>query len=370
MASQFKPKHPLHWPNVFFLTLSPLAAIVASIYYIPRYGITISDITIFILMFFATGLSITGGYHRHFSHLSYQAHPIMKFFYLIFGACAMENSALNWSSDHRIHHRYTDTDADPYNAKNGFFWSHIGWVLYQTREPKQLTNVGDLMKDPLVRWQHKYHIAIALVVGFGLPLAIGYAIGRPFGTLLWGALIRVVFVHHVTFFINSLAHIWGTQPFSRKDTSVDSWWLAFLTNGEGYHNFHHTFPSDYRNGIYWYQWDPTKWLIAGSKFLGLTNRLHRMPSHLILRARMEVDALDAEKRILQAPEVHHPVLRERLAQAKVKLDHALMQWGEMKAKYREQKTHVWREKVMEYEQHLQSARAEWRAILQSVPVIN
>src|SRR6266850_1694454 len=120
-------KHPLHWPNVLFLTLSPLAAIVGAV--------------------------------------TYMAHPLVRFFYLVFGACAMQNSTLNWASDHRMHHRFTDTDADPYNAGQGFWHSHIGWIFYQSRQEKQLTNVGDLMRDPLVRWQHRYPVEIALIVG-------------------------------------------------------------------------------------------------------------------------------------------------------------------------------------------------------------
>ena len=235
-------------------------------------------------MFFATGLSITGGYHRHFAHISYKAHPAVRLFYLIVGAGAKENSALNWAADHRLHHRYVDTDRDPYNAGQGFWFSHMGWIFYQTPKTRDFTIVGDLLRDRWIRWQHRHHVAIAMIVGFGLPLAIGLAIGRPVGALLWGGVIRVVFVHHMTFFINSLAHMTGTQPYSKTDTSRDSWWLALLTNGEGYHNFHHRFPSDYRNGISWYQWDPTKWLIAGLHVAGMTRKLHRIPAHLILKS--------------------------------------------------------------------------------------
>jgi len=201
------------------------------------------EIVAFIAMFFATGLSITAGYHRHFAHVSYKPIPPSGSFYLVFGAARCRTPFLNWASDHRLHHRFTDTDNDPYNAGKGFWWSHVGWILFQSRAEKQLTNVGDLMRDRWVRWQHRNATAIALVVGFALPALLGgLTTGRIFGMLLWAGMIRVVFVHHSTFFINSLAHMWGKQPYSRKDTSQDSWWLALLTNGEGYHNFHHMFP--------------------------------------------------------------------------------------------------------------------------------
>jgi stearoyl-CoA desaturase (delta-9 desaturase) len=372
----FKPKYPLHVPNVLFLTLSPLAAIAGAAYYIPRYGVRPIEIIAFIAMFFATGLSITAGYHRHFAHVSYKAHPAIRFFYLVFGACAMQNSVLNWASDHRLHHRYTDTDNDPYNAGKGFWWSHVGWILYQSRAEKQLTNVGDLLRDRWVRWQHRNAVAIALVVGFAVPALLGgLTTGRVFGMLLWAGMIRVVFVHHSTFFINSLAHMWGKQPYSRKDTSQDSWWLALLTNGEGYHNFHHMFPSDYRNGIRWFQWDPTKWLIRSLNLAGMTQKLHRVPPQLILRARMEVEALEAEKHLQEMPhEVGHP-WRVTVAASRERLEHALAEWGATRARYWELKkaqwansegAKHWKEKLAAYESRLDDARLQWRELVRGL----
>jgi len=371
----FKPKHPLHWPNLLFLTLTPLAAIVGAAWYIPRFGVRPYEIAAFVAMFFATGLSITAGYHRLFTHVSYKANPLVRLFYLVFGACAMQNSALNWCSDHRLHHKHTDTDADPYNAGQGFWWSHIGWIFYQSRQEKQLDNVGDLKRDPLVMWQYHYDVPIALVVGFVLPAMIGGLMGRAFGLFLWAGLIRVVVVHHSTFFINSLAHMYGDQPYSRKDTSRDSWWLALITNGEGYHNFHHMFPSDYRNGIKWYQWDPTKWLIWGLRTVGFTNTLHRVSPHLILKARMEVEALEAERHIQRLPvEVGHP-WRTRMAAARARFEHDLSQWAITRTRYWDLKKTAWansegakhwKEKLAIYEARLDEARLQWRELIRGL----
>lgn len=368
-------KRPLDWGNILFLTLSPLTALVGGIYYVGHFGIHPVEAVLFVVMFFATGLSITGGYHRHFAHISYKAHPAVRLFYLVFGACAMENSALNWAADHRLHHKYVDTDLDPYNAGQGFWFSHMGWIFYQTPKTRDFTIVGDLLRDRWIRWQHRHHMAIAMIVGFGLPLVVGLAIGRPMGALLWGGLIRVVFVHHMTFFINSLAHMTGTQPYSKTDTSRDSWWLAFLTNGEGYHNFHHRFPSDYRNGINWYQWDPTKWLIAGLNVAGMTQKLHRIPAHLILKARMEVEASNAERRLERVPQEMVVSLRARMESAKQSFEHALSEWGTARARYWELKKAAWansegakhwKEKLHTYESRLEEARLQWRAALQSL----
>ena len=374
-------KRTLDWGNLLFLTISPLAAVVWGIYYTRHYGFHFSEIVLFVVLFFATGLSITGGYHRHFAHVSYKAHPLVRFFYLVFGACAMQNSALNWAADHRLHHRYTDTDKDPYNAGKGFWSSHIGWIFYKTPADRDFSMVGDLLRDRWVRWQHRHHLAIAIIVGLGLPLIIGFAIGHPLGALLWGGVIRVVVVHHATFFINSLAHMWGRQPYSRSDSSKDSWWLALLTNGEGYHNFHHRFPSDYRNAIHWYQWDPTKWLIGGMNSLGLTYKLHRVSPHLILRARMEVEALEAEKRLKNMPHDVGITLQQRLSSSRERLELALAEWGQARACYWELKKAAWansegakhwKEKLQTYESRLEEARLQWRAALQglqNIPVI-
>jgi len=369
-------KRPFDWGNILFLVLSPLAAITWGSWYIANYGVHWAEITLFAILYIATGMSITGGYHRLFSHVSYQSHPWLKNFYLLFGACAMQNSALHWAADHRLHHRYTDTDKDPYNSKRGFWWSHMVWVFYESPKNRDFSLVADLQKDRWVMWQHKYHVPVALVLGFGGPFLLGLLIDRPFGMMLWGGLIRVVVVHHATFFINSLAHMWGTQPYSRSDTSVNSWWLAFLTYGEGYHNFHHKFPSDYRNGVRWYQFDPTKWLIRGMNMLRFTSHLHRVPDHLILRARMEVEALDAERHLKTVPAELHPTFQEKLHTARVKMEKALHEWGDSVAKYRDAKKAQWpnraevlaacQAKIHEYELRLQEARTEWQASLKSL----
>lgn len=365
----------LDWGNILFLTLSPVAALVGGILYTRAYGITWMEIALFVGMFFATGLSITGGYHRHFSHVAYQAHPFMRFFYLIFGACAMQNSALHWAADHRLHHRYTDTDKDPYNAGRGFWFSHMGWIFYKSPKDRDFSLVADLQKDKWVRWQHEYSVPIALIVGFGGPALLGWFFDRTLGFLLWGGLIRVVFVHHSTFLINSWAHMIGTQPYSRSDTSRNSVWLAFFTNGEGYHNFHHRFPSDYRNGIRWYHWDPTKWLIAALKPFGVTWKLHRVPDYLIQRAKMEVEALDAEKRLSRMDQPLVPHWRERMNSARQRFDVALTHWGENRMRYWDAKKAALRDseqlaqlkvKMQECEKAAAEARLHWQEFVRSL----
>jgi len=243
-------------------------------------------------MFMASGLSITLGYHRLFAHLSFKAKWPLKFFTAIFGATALENSVLEWCSDHRRHHKHTDGEKDPYNIQKGFWHAHMGWIMFRsltTNSP--LTNVKDLKLDPLLRWQHKWWAVIGILVGFGLPALIGFIIEGGVGALA-GLLIagigRLVAVHHMTFFINSLCHTWGSQPYSRKCSAKDSWGMALLTFGEGYHNFHHKFQHDYRNGVKPWQFDPTKWLIWVLSKFRLTYGLRKVGNKDIINAQKSV----------------------------------------------------------------------------------
>jgi stearoyl-CoA desaturase (Delta-9 desaturase) len=244
------------------------------------------DLIPFFLMYFLTGLAITAGYHRYYAHRAYDCHPVVQFLFLLFGAAALQNSAYCWVSDHRYHHRNVDQEGDPYNIRKGFLWAHIGWIFFDDLPGTRVyENIRDLKSSKLVLWQKQYYVPLATIVGLGIPFLIGLAYDRPWGGMLWGGLIRLVFVHHCTFLINSAAHWFGTRPYSTKNTARDSWWLAFFSYGEGYHNFHHAFPSDFRNGLEWYQWDPTKWLISGFHRLGLATRLKKTPDHVIARAK-------------------------------------------------------------------------------------
>ena len=232
-------------------------------------------------------MSITAGYHRLWSHKAYDANVVIRFVYAIGGAFAIQNSALHWSSDHRVHHRHVDdNDHDPYSAKRGFWYSHIGWMLreYQAHRYHDYKNVRDLQRDPIVMWQHKYYLVLVLMTNFGIPLLFGLINGNVVGSLLLIGFMRLVISHHVTFFINSLAHMWGSQPYSDKNTAKDNPIVALLTYGEGYHNFHHAFQYDYRNAIKWWQFDPTKWWIKLLSWFGLASNLKKIPEEKIIRS--------------------------------------------------------------------------------------
>ena len=241
---------------------------------------------VFTIFYLLNGFGITAGYHRMFAHRAYHGHWALQWLMLFIGGGAFQGSAKWWSRNHRIHHRYIDTDLDPYNANRGFFFSHVGW-MFMKQDYSNLghVDISDLNASRAVRIQHTHYLKIAMLSGIILPTVIcGLGWGDWLGGYFYAALAKMVFVHHTTFFINSLAHsnLFGaSQNFSDNHTSHDSVFCALLTLGEGYHNFHHEFAQDYRNGIKWYHWDPTKWLIRGFEMCGLARGLIRTPNSVI-----------------------------------------------------------------------------------------
>jgi stearoyl-CoA desaturase (delta-9 desaturase) len=293
-----------NWTPTLMFLLTFAVAITA----VPWYGFARGYHTAawvwFAVFLAANGMAITCGYHRLFAHATYQAHPILKVAYLLFGAMSLQNSVLIWSANHRTHHQFIDDpQRDPYCARRGFWFSHIGWMLrdYPSGIP-DLNAVRDLQRDPLVMWQHRHYLALALAMNLGLPLIIGWMSGDVLGVFLLAGVLRLVISHHATFLINSLAHMWGSQPYTETNTARDNGVVSLLTYGEGYHNFHHMFTHDYRNGVRWWQWDPSKWFINTMHWLGLATNLKRIPWFKIQRALLDTQFRRAERQLAQQPE--------------------------------------------------------------------
>ena len=290
-------KAPINWPATLVLTLTPLLALILIPWYSWNYDFSTAAWVSFFIIFPLNGLSITAGYHRLWAHRAYEASWPVRFVLMIFGTMAVQNSILFWSAGHRNHHRFVDdVDLDPYSAKRGFWFSHMGWMLRDYPSGHlDYKNVPDLKKDKMVMFQHKHYTLLAVLTNFGIPLAIGYMSGDVWGVFLLAGLLRLVISHHFTFFINSWAHISGSQPYTDQNTARDNPVMALFTWGEGYHNFHHIFQYDYRNGVKWWHYDPTKWLIYGMSKLGLARKLRRIPRFIIEKAEVEMKFKHAEK---------------------------------------------------------------------------
>lgn len=345
------------WSVTLFLVLNPIISIVMLVLYLVfsnSYTVGhIGWITVFGLLFaIATNLSITMGYHRLYSHKSYEAHPILEAILLLIGAGAFQGSCLKWSSDHRIHHRFEDTDKDPYSINKGFFYAHMGWMMLHDSVSLPI-HAPDLEKNKLVKLQHDYYLVWAIGVGYLMPLLVGAMLGNAFLGLVIAGGIRIFLTQQSTFFINSLAHTLGNTPYSKDLTAKDSIIMAFLTHGEGYHNFHHKFQFDYRNGIKWYHWDPTKWSIQLASVMGLAKKLKTVQFSEILRARLETESLNFH---------NSQFYKETLEPLSAKIVAAQVKFDQMKAEYKLSCQKNYEEKIAQLNFEMELLRTEIKSM--------
>jgi stearoyl-CoA desaturase (delta-9 desaturase) len=355
------------WVNIIFLTLTPVIGVAGTALYTWRHGFHWWMPLLTVAMYSLVGVSICAGYHRFFSHKSYEVSPVVQVFYAIFGAMAAQNSILWWSSSHRVHHKYVDRDWDPYNIKRGFWWAHILWIFYRNDERDEtFANATDLQKNPIVMWQHRWHKVILIAAGFGIPTLIGAAFGDPIAGLLWGGFLRIVVIHHTTFFVNSLAHTLGEPLFNAEVSAKDNWIVALLTLGEGYHSFHHRFPNDFRNGIRWYQWDPSKWLIGTLRGVGLASELRTAPLPQIEQARMQAAMKLVKTQIDATPGTLGEEVRRRAHAAVADLETALKLWRQHLDEKSQGVSTSWRATRRRSRRHVQQSRRQWKWVVRTL----
>lgn len=279
-----------HWGVPVFLIAYHLLLLIGLPFYFYYSTPSTSLIIWSIVLYFLTGMSITAGYHRYYSHRTYRANKGVEFFLLFFASIAGQGSAFRWSYDHRLHHAYVDTDRDPHSIKKGFWYAHILW-LFQKPSEIDTKVVSDLTKNKLVMFQHRHFVLLMTITNVMVFLFFGWLLNDYLGAFFIAVWLRLFALHHCTWFINSLAHTWGEKPFSKEQTAVDNYIMSLLTFGEGYHNYHHTFANDYRNGVRWYHYDPTKWLIWTLNKLGCTQDLKHMDWYTI-KKRMVLESKD------------------------------------------------------------------------------
>ncbi|KAL4749640.1 hypothetical protein BDW72DRAFT_131763 [Aspergillus terricola var. indicus] len=275
----------VNWLNCFFVLFIPLVGCIGAVWTPLR----LSTALFAILYYFNAGLGITAGYHRLWAHCCYKATLPLQIYLALAGAGAGQGSIRWWSRGHRAHHRYTDTEKDPYSVRKGFWYSHIGWIIMKQNYKKVgRSDASDLDADPVVIWQHKNYVNTALFMTLVFPtLVCGLGWGDWRGGFIYGGILRVFFIQQATNCVNSLAHWIGEQPFDDRNSPRDHVITALVTLGEGYHNFHHEFPSDYRNAIEWWQYDPTKWMIWVWKQVGLAYDLKQFRANEIEKGRLQ-----------------------------------------------------------------------------------
>ena len=294
-----EPKPPLVVSNVIFFVVVNLLGFVAA----PLYGLAVGFSgwawLAAAVIWIASGLSITVGYHRLWSHRTFRAAWPLRLALAFFGTFSLQNSILVWAARHRVHHRHVDdVERDPHSIKSGFWHAHIGWMTRHWKTSEiNFDEVKDLENDPIVMWQHKLYWPAVWLLNVGVPAALGWLTGDVLGMILLAGAFRLAASQHFTFFINSLAHTWGRRGYSLDNTARDNGWIALMTWGEGYHNFHHAFQADYRNGLSWWHFDPSKWLIAACSWVGLARDLKRTARFKIQRARLQVRFQELEARL-------------------------------------------------------------------------
>ena len=255
-------KRAMNWGTVIFLTIAHLAAVAALFFWSWP-----AVITAIVLYWVGGSLGIGMGWHRLLTHRGYKVPKLVEYFLVTCGTVSLEGGPIQWVVTHRIHHAHTDREGDPHTPRDGGWWAHIGWILsgINHSEATLARYAPDLIKDRYYRWLNRFYWVPQLILSLTLLVFGGWAM------LLWGVFLRLILALHSTWLVNSATHLWGRTRFQTGDDSRNSWWVALLTFGEGWHNNHHAHPTSARHGLRWYEFD-LNWL--GIRFLQLVGLAH------------------------------------------------------------------------------------------------
>ncbi|MGF1492236.1 MAG: acyl-CoA desaturase [Microcoleaceae cyanobacterium] len=256
----------IHWEHLVSLIIVHAIALLA---FLPAF-FSWKAVGVAILLHWITGgLGITLGWHRLVSHRSFQTPKWLEYFLVFCGVLSCEGSVIHWVGLHRMHHQHSDIDEmDPHDSRKGFWWSHIGWIFWKSPcEDLVPRYTKDIIDDPVYQFLDKNPIWIQVALGAALWL-VG---GLPF--VIWGIFVRLVFVYHCTWFVNSATHKFGYRTYETTDSSTNCWWVALLTYGEGWHNNHHAYQYSARHGMKWWEFDMTWMTIRLLQSLGLARKV-------------------------------------------------------------------------------------------------
>ena len=256
----------VNWSNGIFLSVAHVAAVAALFFWSWP-----ALITTVVLYWVGGSLGIGMGYHRLLTHRGYKVPKAVEYFLVTCGTLALEGGPIQWVVTHRIHHAHTDRAGDPHTPRDGGWWAHIGWILWGTAQNHEQATIAryapDLLKDRYYRWLNNFYWVPLGIVGLLLFVFGGW------GLMLWGVFLRLILALHATWLVNSATHLWGKTRFETGDDSRNTWWVAILTFGEGWHNNHHAHPTSARHGLRWYEFD-LNWLgIRALQLLGLAHSI-------------------------------------------------------------------------------------------------
>ncbi|KIJ39016.1 hypothetical protein M422DRAFT_781163 [Sphaerobolus stellatus SS14] len=243
----------------------------------------------FCVYLYVTSTAFVAGYHRLWSHRAFVPTKPLEYTLAFFASAAFMRTMVWWARDHRAHHRYIDSELDPCMPKHNFFWRHFGWFTVRQSYVAPV-DLSDLFSNPVVQWQLKWIWPMSIFSSFLLPMLVaGLGWGDWWGGLFYAGFLRVNIMHHGTLFANSLAHWVGDQHFDDRTSPKDFFFTNIVTFGEGYHNYHHQFPMDYRVGIEWWQFDPAKWFLYACYCIGLVTQINRAPENEIKKAELSME---------------------------------------------------------------------------------
>ena len=266
-----------------FVTAAPIVGLLLAGWQLWDRALRWTDVLIFVALYLPTGLGVTVGFHRHFTHRSFKTTPAVRVVLGVLGSAAVEGPLIAWVADHRKHHAFSDRPGDPHSPHlhgepglrgtvKGLIHAHVGWLFDHTERAARDRYAPDLQADPIGRFIDRTFLLWALA-GLVLPFLLGVALGGSLFAgltgLLWGGLVRMFVLHHVTYSINSLCHAFGRREYPTRDESRNVAWLALLSLGEAWHNNHHAFPTSARHGLRRTQLDPSSWVIATLERAGL-----------------------------------------------------------------------------------------------------
>ena len=265
----------LHTRNILYLALHHVLAIYA-LYNLPSIFSWKLVFEVLLSAQLSGMFGITAGAHRLWSHKSFEAAFPVRLVFMLWNSAAHQGSIYHWTRDHRMHHRYTDSELDPHSIQYGFWYSHVGWLCFQKtpqlRDAAKQVNLSDLENDSIVMFQHRNYIALSNLFCFILPTFYGYSMYNSWwiGYFYFGV-VRWILLLHATWCVNSVAHMWGTKPYNPRISSRQNAITSIVAMGEGWHNYHHTYPYDYRASEYsWIkEWNPTTLLLDGLSVVGL-----------------------------------------------------------------------------------------------------
>lgn len=276
-------KMEIKWRNVFIFIYLHIAAVYGL--YLPKQR---STVIIGWIIGILSGMGTTVGSHRLFTHRTFKANQALKILMMLLQTMAGQEPVLKWARDHRVHHKFTDTNADPYNSRRGFWFSHIGWLCCKKhpeviRQGKKV-DMSDLENDPVLLFQQKYYLPMAIFLVMGLPVMLSFYFDESFNVVWHGNIYRYLLGLHIVWCVNSVAHLWGPKPYDKNISPTDTYLVGFCALGEGWHNYHHIFPWDYKTAeLPGYGFNISTAFIDFFAWLGWATELKTVPQNIVMQ---------------------------------------------------------------------------------------